>query len=66
MKNTTTPHTQKQPVHKSKAKQKRENVAQNYPNSAIILKNRESCPSHKLQKKCNNRKFALKPITDWI
>ena len=31
MKNTTTPQTQIQPAHKSKAKQKRENIAQIIP-----------------------------------
>ena len=50
MKNTTTPRTQIQPVHKSKAKHKRENAAQNYTNLAIILKNRESCPGHNYKK----------------
>ena len=50
MKNTTTPQTQIQPAHKSKAKHKRENVAQNYTNLAIILKNRERCPGHNWKK----------------
>ncbi len=50
MKNTTTPQTQKQPVHKSKAKHKQENVAQNYTNLAIIFKNRESYPGHNCKK----------------
>ncbi|MDE0086540.1 MAG: hypothetical protein OXU23_12555 [Candidatus Poribacteria bacterium] len=59
MKNTTTPQTQKQPVHKSKAKQKRENATQNYTNLAIILKNRESCPGHNC-KKVQQRKIRYK------
>ena len=58
MKNTTTPQIQKQPIHKSKTKHKRENVAQNYTNLAIILKNHESCPSHKLQKSAT----MIKPL----
>ncbi len=49
MKNKTAIQTLMQPVHKSIAKNKRENVAQNYTNLAIILKYRESCPSPKLQ-----------------
>ncbi len=65
MKNTTTPQTQKQPVHKSKAKHKRENAAQNYTNLAIILKNRESCPCNNC-KKVQQRKYARNPITDRV
>ena len=50
MKNTTTPQTQIQPVHKSKVKLMRENVAQNYTNLTIILKISRKLKSQKLQK----------------
>jgi len=66
MKNTTTPQTQIQPAHKSKAKYKRENVAQKYTNLAIILKISRKLKKSKKTKKCNNDKTILNPITDWV